>query len=148
MQSKINFSFFSVFGLVNNLTFTTENVLLKNARQIINGNVYISNKSINDNRILPLSFVDVQVESINGKLLSDLYLNIVYKDDPLSAISTHLEFNELLTVDYIQIKGDYNGLNVNELINQFQLYQVATNYSEHLEYMNAIGKSIIEDLKS
>lgn len=138
----------SVFGLVNNLTFTPENILLKMRRQNINGNVYISNKSTNDNRILPLSFANVEVDSINGKILNELYLNVVYKDDPLTAISTRLEFNELLTVDYMQFYADFSGFNLNELIKEVQLYQVVTNYSDHLEHMSVIGNAIVDELKS
>lgn len=134
--------------MVNNVTFTPENILLKSSSQIINGNVYISNKSLNDNRILPLSFVNVQLQSINGKSLSDFYVNIFYKDDPVSSISTRLEFNELLTVDYLQLYADFNGINLNELISQVRLYQEVTNYGDHLEHMSIIGNVIVNELKS
>ncbi len=134
-------------GVVNNVAFTPEHILLKNARQTINGNVYISNKSLNDYRILPLSFVSMQLETINGKLVNDLYTNIVYKDDPLSSIGTRLEFNELLTVDYTQFYADFNGLDLNKLIGDFQWYQFVTNYSEHFEHMNIIGNAIVDELK-
>lgn len=120
---------FSVFGLVNNLTFTPENVLLKTLQQNINGNVLISNKLVNDNRILTLSFEDVQLESINGKILKEFYLNMVHKDDPLVSVNTRLEFQDLLTVDYMQFYAEFNGFNLNELLNQVQLYQVFTNYT-------------------
>lgn len=137
-----------MLGLVNNLTFTPENVLLKSIPQNINGNVYISNKSLKELRILPLSFVKAKFESINGKMLIDFYGNIVYKNDPLSSIGTRLEFNELLTVDYMQFYADYNGFKLNNLIDQFHLYQVVTNYSKHLEYVNVVGNAIVEELKS
>lgn len=96
---------------------------------------------------MPLSFANAEFQSINGKPLKDLYLNIVYKDDPLSTIGTSLEFKELLTVDYMQCHGDLNGFNVDELMKEFQLYQTATDYNEHLGYMNVIGNSIVEELK-
>lgn len=149
VSRKFNFFFlFSVIGLVNNLTFTPENILLKSVRQDINGNVYISNKSMKDHRLLPLSFVNVQLDSINGKSLSDFYVNIVYKDVPVSAINTRLEFNELLNVDNLQLQSDFSGFNLNELITQVQLYQLVTNYNEHLEHMSVIGNAIVDELKS
>lgn len=133
--------------MVNNLTFTPGNILLKGSQQTINGNVYITNKSLKDNRILPLSFANVQLESINGKSLNDLYLNIIYKDDPLSSIDTRIEFNELLTVNYLQLYADYNGINLNELIDKYQLYQEVTNYGEHVQQLNIIGSGIVDELK-
>lgn len=137
-----------MFGLVNNLTFTPDNVLLKTLQQNINGNVFISNKVANDHRILPLSFVDVQLESINGKILNEFYLNLVHKDDPLVSVNSRLEFHELLAVDYMQFYDEFNGFNLNELLNQVQLYQVVTNYSDHLHHMGVIGKAIVKELNS
>lgn len=99
------------------------------------------------NGLLPLSFVNVQLDSINGKNLNDFYVNIVYKDVPVS-ISTRLEFNEPLTVDNLQLHSDFSGFNLNELITQVQLYQLVTNYNEHLEHMSVIGHAIVDELKS
>lgn len=137
----------SVFGLVNNLTFTPETILLKSVQQNIIGNVYISNKSVNDNRILPLSIANVQLDSINGKSLNDLYLNVVYKDDPLSSIDTRIEFSEPLTIDYLKLYADFNGINLNELIDKYQLYREVTNYGEHVQQLNIIGNGIVDELK-
>lgn len=139
---------YSVFGLVNNITFTPENVLLKTLPQGIDGNVYISNKLLIDNRILPLAFENVQVEAINGKILDEFFQNLVHGDDSLASINTRLQFNELLTVDYMQLYAQFNGVNLDELIKQVQVYQVVTNYSEHLEHMSVIGGGIVEQLKS
>lgn len=80
-------------------------------------------------------------------MLSDFYLNIIYKDDPVSSIGTPLEFNELLTVDYMQLNGDFSGYNLNELIKEMQLYQVVTNFGEHLQHMSIIGNAIVDELK-
>lgn len=122
--------------------------MLKTFRQNINGNVHISNKNLKDNQILPLSFENVHVEMINGNRLDELYLNLVYKDDPLTTVNTRLEFHEPLTVDNIQLNAEFDGVNVNGLINQVQLYQNVSNYSDHLEHMSIIGSGIIEELTS
>lgn len=81
-------------------------------------------------------------------MLNDLYLNIVYKDDPLSSISTRIEFNELLTVENLQFYADFNGVNLIELVNQFRLYEEVTNYGELLQHMDVIGNAIVDELKS
>lgn len=137
-----------MFGKVNNVTFTRENVLLKTQPQIINGNVFISNKDFNDNRIFTLSFEQVLVESINGKLISEFHQSIVYKEDPMVQIGTRLEFHELLTVDHMQFYENFNEYNLNDLINEVQLYQVATNYSEHFNQMSVLGQGIVDEMKS
>lgn len=112
-------SYVEVLGLVNNMTFNAETVLLTNSPQKLNGFVTIGNRS-NTNQMSSLTFENLYVNYINDKNVTEFFENMVKKDGmniDIGEIFSDLIFTDRLEVGNLTV-GQLNGVNVTEITSQ------------------------------
>lgn len=127
-------SYIEALGLVNNGTFNSKHILLKTAPQLVNGIVTIGSRSKNDS-ITSLTFVNLLVNFINDKNVSEFFETIVKKDgngNKVGDIFTDIEFMDSLEIESLDVTNRLNGLNVKEIsyldnYANVQQYRMATN---------------------
>lgn len=113
-------SYIEALGPVNNITFNSQNVLLKSADQRLNGPIIIANANqLNStSAITSLTFDKLYVNFINDKNVSEFFANLIQRNEhghiDVGEIFSDMEFMNGLDIDHLQITGQLNGINVNE----------------------------------
>lgn len=145
---RFSFFFFRVFGLVNNITFNTDSILLKDRMQDFHGNIYIDNQNEENNQITTLSIQNIELNTINDVEFDKFLGNLVYRDN--AEIWTNMLFENRLSVDNLRLSGgvNWNGVDAENMLFKLQVNRLATNYTDHLEQLNIVGKSLANNFKS
>lgn len=143
---NISHSYRRAFGLVNNMTFNADAILLKDRPQEFAGNIYIANQNLQDNRITTLSIENIQLVTVNDIPFDKFHENLVFRDD--AQIWTNLMFTNRLFVNNLHASGEWNGIDAESMIMKFQVNRMAANYSDHLEQLNIVGRSLMDNFKS
>lgn len=111
-------SHIEVLGLVNNMTFDSEHILLKSIPQTIHGTLTLGNRS-NAEAINSLTFNNLLVNFINDRNVSEFFENLVTKgahgEIDAGEIFTNLEFRNRLEIDKLDITGQFNGIDINQI---------------------------------
>lgn len=128
------------------MTFNADAILLKDRRQDFAGNIYVANQNLEDNRITTLSIENIELVTINEIPFDKFHENLVFRDD--AQIWTNLVFKNRLNVDNLHTSGDWNGVDAESMIMKFQVNRMAANYSDHLEQLNMVGRSLVDNFKS
>lgn len=118
-------SYVEVLGLVNNVTFNSQNVLLKSAEQNLNGVVTIGN-NLAANSISSLTFDNLYVNFINDKNVSEFFANLIEKGgENVGEIFANMIFTE--PVEFLDLKvSELNGVDPNQMTATDQQYRTAT----------------------
>lgn len=140
------FIFLRAFGLVNNMTFNKDSILLTNHAQNFNGNIHIDNRNLENNQITTLSIENVYLKTINDIEFDKFLDNIAYRDN--AVIWTNLLFHQRLTVNNLHVTGKWNGVDAEGMIYKLQVNRLASNYTDHLEQLNMVGRSLADNLRS
>lgn len=113
-------SYIEALGLVNNMTFNSQTVLLTNTPQKLNGPITIGNRS-NTKQISTLTFENLYVNYINDVNVTEFFENMVKKDgkgNNIGEIFSDLIFSDQLNIENLSITGQLNGLNVTDIKTQ------------------------------
>lgn len=133
---------------MNNITFNENTVMLKSKEQSVHGNIYIFTKNINVNQIVPLTLEKVYLKTINGQSFNEFQQNLAYIDDHALKINSKLVFTETLSVGSLSSVAQWNDIRITDLTGQLHKNQMSANYTHSLEYLNNVGLSLIDELKS
>lgn len=107
-------SYIEALGLVNNMTFNSQTVLLTNTQQTLNGAVTIGNRFSAD-RIHSLTFENLYVNFINDQNVTEFFENLVRKDgvgNDAREIFSNLEFSDRVDIENLAINYQLNGINL------------------------------------
>lgn len=127
-----------VLGTVNNMTFRADQILLKQQRQRIYGNVYIGSQA---NPLQKLTFESIYLNSLNGHNFTDFHLSLIQRPSItqrriVANVATNMQFTEPLTIENLECFGQVNGVNFTSL--------TAINYNRLSEYY----RTMIPELRS
>lgn len=123
--------------------------MLKSKEQKVNGNLYIFSKDIKVNKIVSVSLEKVYLKTINGHYFNEFVENLAYLNDSTLKINSELiVMKQPLSLGSLYSNGQWNGISITDLITQLYNNQIAANYTHSLEYLNTVGRSVIDELKS
>lgn len=104
-------------GLVNNMTFNSQNLLLKNRPQRVNGNLIIGNRDANKfdpASMNSLTFDNLIVNSLNDRNVSEFFSNLILRNNTDACeVDTDLEFKDRLDIDDLIVTEQFNGTMLN-----------------------------------
>lgn len=114
-------SYIDALGLVNNVTFDSQNILLKSADQYFDGPVTIGNR----NSLSSLTFDNLNVNFINDKNVSEFFENLIRAGDTdVGEIFTNMIFME--PVEFLDLNvSELNGVDMDQLTAADQQYRAA-----------------------
>lgn len=104
-------SYVEVLGLVNNMTFNSQNILLKSVPQKLNGALTIGDDNFGPNSIKSLTFNNLIVNSINDQNVSEFFTNVIQRGEDgidVSELYTDLEFTDRLYIDNLIVTSQSN----------------------------------------
>lgn len=104
-------SYVEVLGLVNNMTFNSQNILLKSVPQKLNGALIIGDDNFGPNSMTSLTFDNLIVNSINDQNVSEFFTNVILRDEngiDVGELYTDLEFKEHLDIDNLIVTSQSN----------------------------------------
>uniref|UniRef100_A0A336MVZ6 CSON007096 protein n=1 Tax=Culicoides sonorensis TaxID=179676 RepID=A0A336MVZ6_CULSO len=137
------------FGPVNGKTFDKNTILLKDANQTIEGNVYIKTKYPEENRIVPVFIGNLMVNEVNGRNLEELLETTVYRDGRPSGSVNNLEFYEPLTVHNLHTNGhNVFGVELQQKITDYESYGDVSSYEKDFKMLENVGSYLQTSLKS
>lgn len=112
-------SYVEALGLVNNIAFDSQNILLKSASQRLTGALTIGDADANKfgpESMTPLTFDNLLVNSLNAHNVSDFFANLIlYGNDGIGVgeLYTNLEFMDRLDIDDLIVRQKLNGTTLN-----------------------------------
>lgn len=125
-------SYIEALGLVNNMTFNSQTVLLTHSPQTMNSTVTIGNR-LTTNRIHSLTFENMYVNFINDQNVTEFFENLVLKDgigNDAGEIFSHLAFSDRVNFENLTIKYQINGINMYEIISTKTIFYGTTNIKQ------------------
>lgn len=147
-----------VFGLVNNCTFSAEHILLKSRDQHIHGDVHIHNSQPSSSsstgangpqrRFRPLSIKEATFDYVNGIAVNEFLANIVPMGQAVTRTTAPLRFVRPPVVHHLRSGGQWNGVSVPDMVQQFHSTVAASDYTDRLGAVHRIGVELVENLQS
>lgn len=104
-------SYAEVLGRVNNMTFDSQNILLKSVRQTLHGALIIGDDNFGPNSMTSLTFDNLIVNSINDQNVSEFFSNIVLRGEngiDVGELYSSLEFTDRLDIDNLIVLSQLN----------------------------------------
>lgn len=109
-------SYVEVLGLVNNMTFNSQNILLKSVPQKLTGTLTIGDDKFDPSSITSLTFENLLVNLINDHNVSEFFTNLIQRGEngiDVNELYTNLEFMDRLDIDDLTVIGQFNGTTLN-----------------------------------
>ncbi|XP_055589316.1 uncharacterized protein LOC129741603 isoform X2 [Uranotaenia lowii] len=132
-------------GLVNNITFNRDTLLLKSVPQIIEGDLYVNMKIPEQNLVYPASIESLQVDTINGKNFSEFVQNLALRDRGTLKIHTPVSFRQPLETQNLDLgNNSMYGVNINQLLQEVEYGDQLMQYESKLRNLNVVGQSLVE----
>lgn len=95
-------SYVEVLGLVNNMTFNSQTILLKSTPQKLTGALTIGDDNFGPNSMTSLTFNNLIANTINDQNVSEFFTNVVLRGETgidAGELYTNLEFTDPLNID-------------------------------------------------
>ncbi|GAB0097439.1 hypothetical protein DMENIID0001_130760 [Sergentomyia squamirostris] len=137
----------TVHGLVNNITFNPDTILTKDNDQIIEGNIYIDNRSKDKTRLHSLTFHKLDTVMVNDENVDDFLTNVATTKDysiGTNFVETPVVFEKPLTVQNLQCPGHLFGMNMSELTEEMELAQDLSTIEKKLTKLYEKTKNLVE----
>lgn len=138
-----------VQGLVNNISFDREHLLLKSIPQTIDGDLYLRTKFPNENIIYPSSIEKLEVETINGNHFNTFMANMVRTDQTELVINNPVTFMQTVEAENVDT-GDSSifGVNINQLLQEVEYGDQLSKHESKLRSLHIVGQSLVETLNA
>ena len=135
----------NVQGLVNNMNFNRNTVLIKpDENQIINGTLTIKTRSQSDGKISSLFIDQLELrDGINDKNIKYLYDNALKVGDS-NINSNLLVFENQLVVGHLQVDNNIYDVNVKNFSQELEKSSKITNYQNNMEHLTKVADELIE----
>lgn len=137
-----------VFGPINDKVFSKEQLLLNSEDQVVQGNIYIKNKFLEENRIAPVFIEDLHVKEINGRNVEKLYDNLIFPDgnnmDPIQHLNVlkPLKVNRIYTNGYKVFDIDFD-----KELEEYRSHGNSSMYEAKFGALEMVGSSLTNSLK-
>ncbi|XP_039440737.1 uncharacterized protein LOC120421572 [Culex pipiens pallens] len=138
-----------VLGLVNNVTFDREHLLLKSVPQTIKGDLTLRTKFPELNLIYPSSIEELEVETINGKNFDEFMANLARRNQETLTVRTPVTLTRTLQAQNVDTGNNtIFGVNINQLLREVEYGDQLSKYESKLRSLDMVGQSLVETLHS
>ncbi|XP_059612245.1 uncharacterized protein LOC132258787 [Phlebotomus argentipes] len=138
----------TVHGRVNNITFDRDTVLTKDCRQVIQGNVYIDNRSKDRSKLHSLTLHRLNATRINGKDVEDFLTNVALQSDGANPVESLVVFEKPLVVENLQCRGNLFGMNMSGRQEEMEMAQELSVLERKLKRLYEKAQTIVKHQSS